>query len=240
MIQNRNNNWRAMTLSKAEGIGSTAQGRNSLFLVAGGKEGRDLSKRSDLVVGVHRILFWWLLFSQRNNKQYFWTTFSVKEMLENWARKKSKTAKKVRQWLDCRRGQHRASSGSAAESLKWGQLAGLFSSICLQLGRCRCRVEGDLGRTGERAGITGRRLLWSMSEREVVMLKSEAKLGHKGWGWIWRTSLGKWWNWLKGWILEQEENGGIEDHSQIWGLKTDGLLASLVVLAMEWRSLFPL
>ena len=47
-----------------------------------------------------------------------------------------------------------------------------------------CRVEGDLGRTGERAGITGRRLLWSMSEREVVMLKSEAKLGHKGWGWI--------------------------------------------------------
>ena len=45
-------------------------------------------------------------------------------------------------------------------------------------------MEGDLGRTGERAGITGRRLLWSMSEREVVMLKSEAKLGHKGWGWI--------------------------------------------------------
>ena len=44
MIQKRNNNRRAMTLSKAEGIGSTAQGRNSLFLVAGGKEGRDLSK----------------------------------------------------------------------------------------------------------------------------------------------------------------------------------------------------
>lgn len=30
-------------------------------------------------------------------------------------------------------------------------------------------------------GTTGRRLLWSMSEREVVMLKSEAELGHKGW-----------------------------------------------------------
>ena len=48
---------RAMTLSKAEGIGSTAQGRNSSFLVAGGEEGIDLSKLSYLVVGVHRILF---------------------------------------------------------------------------------------------------------------------------------------------------------------------------------------
>ena len=46
-----------MTLSKAEGIGSTAQGRNSSFLVAGGEEGIDLSKLSYLVVGVHRILF---------------------------------------------------------------------------------------------------------------------------------------------------------------------------------------
>lgn len=189
MIQNRNNNWRAMTLSKAEGIGSTAQGRNSLFLVAGGKEGRDLSKRSDLVVGVHRILFWWLLFSQRNNKQYFWTTFSVKEMLENWARKKSKTDKKVRQWLDCRRRQHRASSGSAAESLKWGQLAGLFSSICLQLGRCRCRVEGDLdlsrfvvspGQDRGREGVRGvRKQEQECNDRTRHLICSGGKWGYE-------------------------------------------------------------
>ena len=100
-------------------------------------------------------------------------------------------------------------------------------------------------RTGERAETTVRRLLWSMSEREVVMLKSESELGHKGWGWIWTMSLGKWWNRLVDWILEQEENGGIEDHSQIWGLRNwwtsgitgdigNGMEISLLTLTLSW------
>lgn len=71
-----------MTLSKAEGIGSTAQGRNSSFLVAGGKEGTDLSQLSYLVVGVHRILLMVSIFSEKQ-QTILLTTLSVKQMLEN-------------------------------------------------------------------------------------------------------------------------------------------------------------